>query len=182
MKNPRTWCSAIVLASASLATQAAYASNIPAASSTAIELISNSASFSNKFTGGQEGQTFSDRYLFTTATTADLNADLSLRAGNLKHLLNITGFSLYSSAGDLMASSALAKDIGEIFTLSVDNLAAGSYFLQIDGSLRSNAAARYFGSLAVDIPEPAGGALMLGGLALLGMAVRRRGTPAARAS
>lgn len=172
MKKSRALLSAILLASATLASQAAYAGKIE--TSNTVELIGNTATFGNLYTGGNAGQSFTDRFTFTTASVADFSADLFMRSGNIKNGLDITGFSLYSAAGKLLGSSALAKGISEIFTLSVDSLAAGSYFLQIDGSLRTNAAGRYFGNMAIEIPEPATYALMLGGLGVAGFAARRR--------
>jgi len=181
MRKTRALLSAMALASATLVSQAAYAGNIETETNT-IELIGNAGTFGNLLTGGNAGQSFSDRFLFTTSSVADLSADLATRSGHIKNGLDITGFALYSTAGELLASTALAKGISEIFTLSVDNLAAGSYYLQISGSLRSNAAGRYLGNLAVAIPEPATYALMLGGLGLVGFAARRRKpAPEARA-
>jgi hypothetical protein len=180
MKKSRALISAVALASAALVSQSAYAGKIDTETSKTIELIGNVGTFGNLLTGGNSGQSFSDRYLFTTSGVADLNAELATRSGNIKNGLDITGFALYNAAGELLGSTALAKGISEIFTLSVDNLAAGSYYLQINGSLRSNAAGRYLGNLAIAIPEPATYALMLGGLGLVGFAARRR-KPASKA-
>ena len=161
-----------VLAAFALVSQAAVAGQVD---SNSLGLLDQSATFGNLLTGGHAGQTFSDRYAFTTNALGTLSADLVVHAGNSKNGLDIDSFSLYDAAGQLLSSNVLAKGAADLWSLSYDKLAAGSYYLQIEGSMLSNAAGRYNANLAfAPIPEPASLAIMAAGLGLLGQRARRR--------
>lgn len=176
MKKSKALLSAIVLASASLVSQGALAGKIETKST--VELIGNTAQFGNLFTGHNAGQLFSDTYTFTTSALSDFSADLFLKTNSGKNGLGITTFSLFNADGELLSSSAMAKGVIDLWSLNYDDLAAGSYYIQVSGSLLSNAAGKYSASLAlgnfIDIPEPATYGMMLGGLGLLGLTARRR--------
>ncbi|QYF92381.1 FxDxF family PEP-CTERM protein [Massilia sp. PAMC28688] len=175
MNKSRAFLSAIALASATLMSQSAFAGPI-ASTTTDITLVDNKASFEQVLTGGNAGATFHNRYQFTLGEMGDFNADLSLGNGANKSL-SITGFTLLDSKGNTVGSSTAA---GTGWLLDVDNLASGSYTVQVSGALSTNAAGKYYGNLMLGpsaiaaVPEPAPVGLMLAGLGVLGFSVRRR--------
>lgn len=175
MKNSKTIWSALALASASLLAPSAFAGKIENVNQQ-IALVDNQATIEHLLTGGNAGAQFSDRYNFTTSFTGELNAVLYPRANNAKSALAIGGFSLFDSSGKFIAASNAG------WLIDVDNLAAGAYYLQVNGALTSNAAVKYLANVSIGpqaapgaaVPEPASAALLLGGLGLLGVMARRR--------
>jgi hypothetical protein len=178
MKNSRTVLTALALASATLFAPTAFAGTVASVNQD-IVLVNNEASIEHLLTGGNAGSTFSDRYNFSTAASGDLNALLTPRAKNANSALSITGFSLFDSKGTFVAQSSTAANGG--YLIDFDNLAAGNYYLQVNGALMSNAAVKYLANVSIGqkadgaaVPEPASAALMLAGLGLLGVTARRR--------
>ncbi len=174
MKTPRL-LPAIVLAAAGLVSQGAMAADI----SNPIEVITlddaNSAYFGALFTGNNAGNTFSDKYAFTTTALGTLTGDLSSFSGNAKNGLDITGFGLYNAGGLLLAGTSLSTGALDQWTFSSANLAAGEYYVQVTGSVLSNAAGKYYANLALaPVPEPETYGMLLGGLGVLGLMARRR--------
>ncbi len=186
MKNSKIILSALALTSANLLAPSAFAGTVASANEN-ITLVDNQATIEHLITGGNKGLNFSDRYNFTTSSAGDLYATLYPRANSDKSAQAITGFSLFDSSGKFVASSSngFAGDGG--WLIDFDNLAAGTYYLQVNGSLASNAALKYLANLSIGpqgaaaIPEPASAAMLLGGLGLLGVMARRRQTKAKQA-
>lgn len=175
----KTLLSALVLAGAGLMAHTAYAADISNPAET-IMLEDNAAFFGALFEGGNAGNTFTDRYDFTTSSAGSLTADLFSGSGNARNGLDITGFSLWGSTGLILDGSQLSTGRLDEWTLTSDGLAAGSYYVQVTGSVLSNAAGKYSASVALaPVPEPETYGMMLAGLGLLGVAARRRKTPGA---
>ena len=70
----------ILLAALALVSHAATAGQVDSS----LGQLDPSTSFGNLLTGGQAGQTFADRYAFTTNAMVTLSADLLMREGNLR--------------------------------------------------------------------------------------------------
>lgn len=174
MKKCKAVLSAIALASATFVSSGAYAAPIDD-TTTDLVVMDNVAFFGNVLTGGNAGATFTDRYTFTTTMMGDLTADLLSMTGNARNGLDITGFSLFDSSGLLQGGTMLSTGATDSWSLNFNDLAAGSYYVQVQGSLVSNAAGKYYANIALaPVPEPETYAMMLAGLGMLGFAARRR--------
>ena len=174
MKIPRSLAAGCMLAAA-LAAPWASAADISKPVE-ALTLTDGSAFFGALFTGNNSGNTFSDRYTFSTSGLANLSADLTSHSGVPSNGLDITGFALYSSGGGLVqAGNQLSTGTVDQWSLNSANLAPGSYYLLVSGSMESQSAGKYYASASVQpVPEPENIAMLLGGLGLLVAASRRR--------
>lgn len=174
MKKSKAILSAIALAAATFMSQGAFAAPVEDTIED-IELIDNTAFFGNLFTGGNAGATFTDQFNFTTTVAGELTADLFSLSSAARNGLDITGFSLFNAGGELLGGTQVSTGMTDIWTLSYSNLAAGSYFVKVDGSVMSNAAGKYYANVALaPVPEPETYAMMLAGLGLVGFTARRR--------
>ena len=171
MKKTKALLSALALASAAFVSQASAADiSNPA---TTVTWEDNSAFFGAIFDANNAGNTFTDRYDFSTAVAGWLTADVVAVAGN--NGLNLTGFELFDSNGSLIAGTQLLNGAVDAYNVSNYSLDAGNYYLQVSGNVVGNGMGKYYASLALaPVPEPETYAMMLGGLGLLAVAARRR--------
>ena len=169
---------AIVLASASFGSSAVMAQDVIGDSPQELNLIDNSAFFGDTFAADNEGNTFADQFTFTIDGDIgmNLNAIISSISGSADTGLDITGLALYGD-DDVLITNGTSMMSGEIdvWSISADNLAAGNYYLQVSGTMVSDAGASFGGAMMLaPVPEPETYGMMLGGLGVLGFLARRR--------
>ena len=176
MKIAKSLAAAVVLAAASFGSSAALADDISNGPQ-ALALLDNTAFFGDSFANNNNGNTFMDQFKFSvTGVPANLDAIV----GSISDLptmgMDITGLSLYSSGGDLITSgSSMSSGTIDVWTISADALATGSYYLQVNGTMVSNTGASFGGSVMLNpVPEPETYGMMLAGLGVLGFLARRR--------
>lgn len=181
MKKTKSLIAAIVLATASMGSGTVLAVDISQPPE-ALTLLDGSGFFGDSFAMDQLGDTFSDHFTFSvTGLPHNLDAIISSIAGSAGTGLDITGLSVYSEAGVLIASgTSLMTGITDVWTLSADNLALGNYYLQVSGSMVSDTAGSFGGAVMLaPVPEPETYGMMLAGLGMVGWMVRRRKKPEA---
>lgn len=147
----------------------------------------SSSDFGHTFTLGQgqhagaQNNFFSDKYAFSIAGVNDVVGLItSLKVGN--NGLTITGFDLRNAANGIVfhgtqdVTNYLPGDQAWSFASGLHPLSAGNYTLEVDGYVASANGGSYSGNIAVAaaVPEPTTYAMLVGGLALLGMVARRR--------
>ena len=171
MKTSKTLIATLLLAGAFGQTMAADISKTPQD----ITLVDNAASFHTVFTGNNEGNTFVDKYVFTTSPGGTLTAGLDSLSNLAKIGLDITGFGLYNSSGLVQNGTQLLTGASDLWSLSASNLASGNYYLQVTGSVVGKPAGDYWLNVGVaPVPEPETYGMLLGGLGLIGFMARRR--------
>jgi hypothetical protein len=144
----------------------------------ALNLVGTSAFFGDAFDVDQMSDTFADHFTFSV-TGATLNIDAAISTVNRTSAdgVDITGLKLFTGDGTEIRSGTGAQ-VGqaEVWTLSSNNLEEGDYYLQVNGTMLSNASGSFGGSaMLAPVPEPATFGLMLAGLGLFGFMLRRRG-------
>jgi hypothetical protein len=177
MKNSKSLIAAVVLATASLGSGAAFAQDISTPPQ-ALNLVGTSAFFGDSFDIDQADQTFSDQ--FTFSVTGDLPSNLDAIVSSISRSaavgLDITGLSLYSGAGAQLATgTSMSTGAIDVWTVRADSLEVGSYYLQVSGTMVSDTSGAFGGAVMLQpVPEPATYGMMLAGLGLVGFMARRR--------
>ena len=178
MKRSTSLLAACVLAVATLGPAAAADISAPIQP---LVLASDTAGFfGDAFDAGNNGNTFADRFTFTVGDYPfNVDAIVASISRSAATGLDITGLALYDGANVLLVSgSALSSGAIDAWQLSGDLLDPGNYYLQVDGTVVSDGASSYGGSvLLTPVPEPAMLGMLAGGLGLLGVATRRRMRP-----
>ena len=142
----------------------------------ALSFLDNTTDFGATFGRNQMGNTFADKYTFTISDSFGTEAYLSSISANSSTGLEITDFSIRTATGNVVANGVQeqsgAIDLWSIYGV---NLTPGSYFLQVGGFVVSNVGASYGANVNLTpVPEPETYAMMLAGLAGLGLMAKRR--------
>jgi hypothetical protein len=182
----------IVFATATFGSSAVMAQTTPAATigttPQVLDLTDGSGFFGDTFAMNNNGATFADHFTFsvTGTTTSNFDAIISSISRSADTGLDISGLSLYrvgggtgtgGTLGDTLVSSGSSLQSGsmDVWTLSSDNLAAGSYYVLVSGNLVSDTSASFGGAVMLaPVPEPETYGMMLAGLGVLGFLARRR--------
>jgi hypothetical protein len=121
---------------------------------------------------------FTDTWTFTLAGSSWFVTSTASSAASGVQDLDFTSLVIQDAANNVVATYAgnFGNDATEFYALSQTLLVAGAYRLIVTG-VNSPTQASYSGNIAVTaVPEPASGALLIAGLAVMGfMASRRRG-------
>lgn len=175
MKLVKALIAAAVCAGAVLVAPAGYAADISHPPAPLI-LVDGTGTFGASFLSGNSGNTFSDKYLFSTV---GLNFVDTL-VGSIAHSslvgLSITNYDLYDSTDSLVATGVMqSTGMVDLWTISTGGLPTGSYYVRVDGVIVSSTSASYAGNLnVVPVPEPQTYALLLAGLGLVAVGARLR--------
>lgn len=155
----------IVVASALvLGSQAGFAAGGP--------LVFGSTSGTVGFSSTPSAGGFTDVYTFTLANAGTISGSIT-SVVNGPQDLDFTGIFLTGPSGVFNFTQILG-DPFETWGLAATNVAAGNYSLAVIG-LNSMEPASYGGNLAVTlVPEPEPLAMLLAGLAVVGLLARRR--------
>lgn len=167
---------ALVLATASFGASPAFAADISSPPQ-GLSLVGTSAYFGDSFGINNDGDTFMDQFTFNVfGQNHSLDAIVSSISRTASTGLDITSLALYSSGGSLLTTGTMASSgAQDIWTLSVESLAVGSYYLQVSGTMMSNTSGSFGGSVMLNpVPEPETYGMMLAGLGVVGMLARRR--------
>jgi hypothetical protein len=145
------------------------------------------AHFGDTFTASTVGNTFSDVFTFNIGTPFDAAASITssyLNTPQTKDLL-ITGFSLYRYDPGTMAilgtavaginETGFGANPTDSWSLSAYGLSSGSYALKVDGRVMGTGGGAFGGDLTISpVPEPQAWGMLLAGLGLVSVAVRRK--------
>lgn len=175
MKNSKSLLAALVLATASFGAPTAYAEDISNGPQ-ALAILDNSAYFGDSFAANNNGDTFMDRFVFNvTGVPHNLDAIVSSVSRTAATGLDITAFGLFSDAGSLITSGTGTSGAQDVWTVSADNLAEGSYYLMVSGTMLSDTSGSFGGAVMLNpVPEPETYGMLLAGLGVVGLLARRR--------
>lgn len=171
-----------VTAALVMAASAVQAANVSSPVETlTVKTGKNSLAFDNNFSRTLAGDTFADRFNFTLGGTGNVRFTATSTAAGSNNSLDLTGFGIFDAASNLVVAPgklAFLNDDGvfDKWTLSASNLAAGSYYFQVSGTmLAPGGSFGANGTITVSpVPEPAMPAMLLGGLAMLAFTARRK--------
>ena len=177
MKSSKSLIAAIVLATASLGAGVAKA-DVIVTPNQALDLVGTSAFFGNAFGINNVGNTFSENFTFSvTGLPANLDAIVSSISRTAATGIDITGLRLFSNTGT-QVSLGISQSAGaiDVWTVTSDNLALGSYYLQVSGTVVSNTSGAFGGAMMLaPVPEPGAYGMLLAGMGVVSfIGLRRR--------
>ena len=177
MKSSKSLIAAIVLATASLGAGVAKA-DVIVTPNQALDLAGTSAFFGNAFGINNVGNTFSENFTFSvTGLPANLDAIVSSISRTAATGIDITGLRLFSNTGT-QVSLGISQSAGaiDVWTVTSNNLALGSYYLQVSGTVVSNTSGAFGGAMMLaPVPEPGAYGMLLAGMGVVSfIGLRRR--------
>ena len=177
MKSSKSLIAAIVLATASLGAGVAKA-DVIVTPNQALDLVGTSAFFGNAFGINNVGNTFSENFTFSvTGLPANLDAIVSSISRTAATGIDITGLRLFSNTGT-QVSLGISQSAGaiDVWTVTSNNLALGSYYLQVSGTVVSNTSGAFGGAMMLaPVPEPGAYGMLLAGMGVVSfIGLRRR--------
>ncbi|MES2260822.1 MAG: FxDxF family PEP-CTERM protein [Pseudomonadota bacterium] len=139
----------------------------------------NGIVFGTSFANGLQDSYFNNRYTFTLASNALIEMQLTTSYVSSAATIQLSAMSLYDNNNHMIAAG-LQDLTGKKnrWNLTINELASGSYYLLVSGKLLTNRGASYAADGTVTtvapVPEPSTYAMLLGGLAIVAYAARRR--------
>lgn len=137
----------------------------------------NSVSFGNTFANAKAGDLFTDRFYFTLESQADLSINVTSTRASTNTDLILTGVSLFDAeTNTAINGKQVMTGVKEYWKLTANDLIAGDYYLTVSGKTVGTGGS-FAGNGVIEVsavPEPGTTAMLLGGLAVLGVATRRR--------
>jgi MYXO-CTERM domain-containing protein len=182
-KNFNNIAAALVFAGSALVAQAAQAAPIDISQlPEAVTLAAGTAHFDDTFANGNAHNLFNDQFTFTTTGVSNVDMILTSISTKATNGLDLTGFALYNSNSNavVLAGTQLKTGLQDKWTLTVNSLAAGSYYFKVSGNVVSATGGAFAGNGHVlsAVPEADTYAMLLAGLGLLGVVARRRSNAA----
>lgn len=175
MKLVKALIAAVVCAGAVLAAPASYAADI-SHPPTPIILVDGTGTFGASFLSGNNGNTFSDKYTFSTVGLNFVDTLVGSIAHSALVGLTITGYDLYDSSDNLVAAGTMqSSGTVDLWTIMTGGIPTGNYYVRVDGMIVSETSASYAGNLNVlPVPEPQTYAMLLAGLGIVAVGARIR--------
>jgi hypothetical protein len=180
----KSLAAASALAVVALASGVASAADVSQSAQT-LSLGNGATYFGHTFDVATAGDTFADRFNFSSAGNVTLGSIVSaFTSPLLSDAIQITNFQVFNSAGFSLDGTKWSEGVADVWSAaSAGTLAADSYYVLVSGKLLSTAATAYSGSLTVTaVPEPETFAMLAAGLGLIGFAGRRRNKQAQKLS
>lgn len=169
----KKYASGLMLA-ASLAAAASLANAAQIEHSTNLPLTDGTSDIGTSFDATESGQSFLQSYLFSNSGSFSLSSAVISTALGSQSSLDINNFTL-SGNGQTYAGTKSVVGNTQYYTISLSNLAMGNYVLAVAGTVTGAAGGSFGGNVSIAaVPEASTVAMMLGGLALVGMVATRR--------
>ena len=175
MTKIKTVLSTMLAATAMIGATLAQAADISHAPQTLV--LENGVNyFGAVFDDGASGDTFADRYSFTTTATSSFAALASSISQSASDGIQITNFQIFNSGGFSIPGTKVLDGQVDLWTFTSGHAVADAYYFLVSGTLLSDGAAAYSGnvSVATAVPEPEIYGMLLAGLGVAGWMARRR--------